>query len=322
MESNKIKLLILWDILCKYTDEEHAMNTDEIIAALKEKGISVIRKVVAEDIKTLNDYGYEVLSYKKRYHYYYVVNRPFDIAEIVMLTDVVKSSKLTDKRKKDITEKLCGTLGNHQAENIRKSVVSFSDDKKGNTSILYNIDKIERAINENKQISFKYFDYNAKHDKVYRKNGKRYVSNPLAMVWDKDNYYLLSFNNGHSEPVTYRLDKIDSVEIESNEREFHSEYSDFDSERYRKIVFSMYSGEIKNVTLAFGEEMITSIFDKFGEKVEIKENSGTYEATVTIQPSKPFFLWVTGTLGKVKITEPEEVVKRFNDFENAIKENY
>lgn len=38
MESNKIKLLILWDILCKYTDEEHAMNTDEIIAALKEKG--------------------------------------------------------------------------------------------------------------------------------------------------------------------------------------------------------------------------------------------------------------------------------------------
>lgn len=104
MESNKIKLLILWDILCKYTDEEHAMNTDEIIAALKEKGISVIRKVVAEDIKTLNDYGYEVLSYKKRYHYYYVVNRPFDIAEIVMLTDVVKSSKLTDKRKKDITE--------------------------------------------------------------------------------------------------------------------------------------------------------------------------------------------------------------------------
>ena len=39
MESNKIKLLILWDILCKYTDEEHAMNTDEIIAALKERGI-------------------------------------------------------------------------------------------------------------------------------------------------------------------------------------------------------------------------------------------------------------------------------------------
>ena len=27
---NKIKLLVLWDILCKNTDENHAMNADEI----------------------------------------------------------------------------------------------------------------------------------------------------------------------------------------------------------------------------------------------------------------------------------------------------
>ena len=27
----KIKLLVLWDILCRFTDEEHPMNTDEII---------------------------------------------------------------------------------------------------------------------------------------------------------------------------------------------------------------------------------------------------------------------------------------------------
>ena len=57
------------------------------------------------------------------------------------------------------------------------------------------------------------------------------------------------------------------------------------------------------------------------EMLEIEEKSGTYEAKVTIQPSKPFFLWVTGTLGKVKITEPIEVVEKFNDFVKAIKEN-
>ncbi len=319
---NKIKLLILWDILCKYTDEEHAMNTDEIIAALKEKGISVIRKVVAEDIKTLNDYGYEVLSYKRRYHYYYVVNRPFDVAEIVMLTDVVKSSKLTDERKRGMTERLCGMIGKYQAESIHESVVSLSDDKSGNPYILYNVDKIERAINENRQISFKYFDYNAKHEKVYRKNGKRYIANPLAMIWDKDNYYLLSFHCGYFDPVTYRLDKIDSVEIESAEREKRFGYSDFDSEKYKKIVFSMYGGETTNVTLIFGGEMITSIFDKFGDKVKIKEDSGICKATVTIQPSKPFFLWVAGTLGKVKISEPKNVVEKFNEFIDEIKENY
>ena len=64
MESNKIKLLILWDILQKNTDENHAMNADEIREELAKRGISVIRRVVANDIAALNDYGYEVLSYK------------------------------------------------------------------------------------------------------------------------------------------------------------------------------------------------------------------------------------------------------------------
>ena len=54
----KIKLLVLWDILCRFTDEEHPMNTDEIIEKLGEKGIASSRKVLAADIALLNEYGY------------------------------------------------------------------------------------------------------------------------------------------------------------------------------------------------------------------------------------------------------------------------
>lgn len=65
----KIKLLVLWDILQKNTDEDHALNADEIRLKLKDYGINVIRRVVAEDIAALNEYGYEVLSFKKKYYY-------------------------------------------------------------------------------------------------------------------------------------------------------------------------------------------------------------------------------------------------------------
>lgn len=40
----KIKLLVLWDILQKNTDEENSMTTQEIIAALNQRVISVSRK--------------------------------------------------------------------------------------------------------------------------------------------------------------------------------------------------------------------------------------------------------------------------------------
>lgn len=233
----KIKLLVLWDILCRYTDEDHPMHTDEIIEKLAEKGISGSRKVLAADIALLNKYGYEVLSFKKKFHYYYVANRPFDTAEIVLLSDVIKASKLTASQKNNIIGKLSGTLCSYQAMLISKNIVSFDKGKFGNSSFIYSVDGIERAINENKQISFKYFDYDEKHNKVYRKNGKRYCANPIIMVWNKDNYYMLCFNNGYDEIVTYRLDKMDDVKVEETKRQPHPEYELLNTEQYRKQVF-------------------------------------------------------------------------------------
>lgn len=49
-KEQKVKLLVLYDILCRLTDEEHALNTDEIIAELAKKNIKIARKTLPEDI--------------------------------------------------------------------------------------------------------------------------------------------------------------------------------------------------------------------------------------------------------------------------------
>ena len=124
-EAHKIKLLVLWDILCKNTDESHALNTDEISELLALRGLNVSRKILVQDIATLCDNGYEVLSYKKKYHYYYVVNRSLETAEVVMLADVINASKLPAAQKKALAQRLAETLCSHQAENISKHIVSL-----------------------------------------------------------------------------------------------------------------------------------------------------------------------------------------------------
>lgn len=68
---SSIKLLVLYDILLKSTDEEHALSTNEIIEELKKRGISVSRKVLPSDIDLLNKYGYEICSYVKKSRYYW-----------------------------------------------------------------------------------------------------------------------------------------------------------------------------------------------------------------------------------------------------------
>ena len=121
-EAHKIKLLVLWDILCKNTDENHALNTDEISELLALRGLNVSRKILVQDIATLCDNGYDVLSYKKKYHYYYVVNRSLETAEVVMLADVINASKLPVAQKKALAQRLAETLCTHQAESISKHI--------------------------------------------------------------------------------------------------------------------------------------------------------------------------------------------------------
>ena len=178
---NKIKLLVLWDILCKNTDENHAMNADEIREELAKRGISVMRKVVATDIAALNKYGYEVLSYKKKYYYYYVVSRPIETAEVVMLADAVNASKLPASQKKALVERLSSFLCSHQAESVSKHIISFEKSRKGSSSLIYNVDSIERAINENKKISFLYFDYDDKHKRCIGKRARDTLS--VLPIW-------------------------------------------------------------------------------------------------------------------------------------------
>ena len=95
----KIKLLALWDILLKNTDEEHSMTTQEIIAALEKQDIAVSRKTLYEDIAVLNEHGYEVLCKKEsRSNAYYVIDRKFERSEVQVLLSAVGSGKIIVKQ--------------------------------------------------------------------------------------------------------------------------------------------------------------------------------------------------------------------------------
>ena len=52
-------------------------------------------------------------------------------------------------------------------------------------------------------------------NKVYHKGKKRYVFNPLSLIWSKDNYYLLCYDDRHDGTSRYRIDKMENVTVEA-----------------------------------------------------------------------------------------------------------
>lgn len=319
----KIKLLILYDLLCKYTDANHALNTDEIIVLLAEKKIAVSNRILVRDIALLNEYGYEVLSYRKKYYYYYVVNRHFDSAEIAFLADAVQASKLSATQKQTLTNKLMTTMGDFQATELTAAARFGTMPKRNNRHIIYTIDTLKQAIANNKKVSFQYYSLDYKKNKVYRKDGKRYVVNPLVVVWNKDNYYLVCYYDKYDDTVTYRIDRMEEAKEEAAERVYRKEFDGFDIEQYRQSVFSMFGGDEQEIDFQFDSDMLDNVFDKFGEEVNIvKVDNNTYRLKVPIQVSKTFFAWVVGTQGKMRILAPQTVCEQFNAFVTKIKEEY
>ncbi len=320
----KIKLLVLYDILCKHTDESHHLTTGQIVELLTQKGIEVTRKAIPGDIALLNEFGYEVLIQKVGLNNeYYVLDHQFETAEALLFSDAIKASKLTEGHKARLIGKLGETIGEHQALCIAQNLIFCDMPKRSNPNILYYIDLISRAINTEKKISFQYYSLDEHKKKIYRKDGKRYIVNPLVMVWNKDNHYLMTYHDRYDGVTNYRIDHMDNVEIDETPRTYREEYAHFQTEEYRKQVFSMFGGEPTEVEITFPAEMIDDIYDKFGESVTVQSaGNERFKCVVTVQVSKTFYGWVAGSCGKVHITSPEQALSGFNEYIDKIKTEY
>ncbi|MBQ3236694.1 MAG: WYL domain-containing protein, partial [Oscillospiraceae bacterium] len=84
----KEKLLYILERL-KKTDEQHPVNTNDLIEYLGEKGISAERKSVARDIAALRDAGYSIILCDELKRGYYMTDQLFEDYELKIIADAV-----------------------------------------------------------------------------------------------------------------------------------------------------------------------------------------------------------------------------------------
>lgn len=310
----KIRLMFLYDLLRKNTDEENPMPTNTIISTLKQQGFSISRKTLYEDIELLNKNGYEVLCKKSRSNCYFVVDRAFELAEVQMLLSAVGANKsLSDKKANALMNKLYDLLGVADAEKLNDLIAVTK--KHSNERVYYSIDAITTAIMSKKKLSFFYFDYNLNNEKVYRKNKTRYEVNPLGLVYSDDKMYLICYHDKYCNSANYRLDRMEEVKVEDTPIISNKRFNNFDINVYKYEQFSMYGGAEYTVDIVFPIDLLEVARDRFGKDIRfINIGSGEFLSRVKIQVSKTFFAWLTTFEGKVKINAPQEVKKLYENF--------
>ena len=210
----KIRLLVLYDILKSESDEERPLSTNELIEKLAEYGITATRQTIYDDIEMLNAFGYEILCDHGRNNRYFVGDRAFELPEVQILLHAVGASKsLSGKKSAVLTDKIAELLGNVQADKV-KDLLTENECEYGNEANYYSIDTITTALIEKHKLSFLYFDIGSKGERIYRKGKERYEVNPLGMVYSGECFYLVCFHDKYGNPASYRIDKMEDVQVE------------------------------------------------------------------------------------------------------------
>ena len=313
-DKQKLKMMYLVKILSERTDAENGLTMQELIDALEEEDIKAERKSIYSDISALNEYGLDIISDKDGRNFVYkMVSREFELPELKLLVDAVQSSKfITENKSNKLIKKIEGLTSIYEAKSLHRQVYVANRIKTKNESVYYNVDDIQKAIAENRMISFQYFQWTPNKERELRHDGARYEISPWALTWDDENYYMIGYDSEAEKIKHYRVDKMMKISIiEDAKREGKAEFKDMDMAIYSKKVFGMFGGKEETVTLRCRNDMAGVIIDRFGTEVNItKKDKQYFNARVSVQVSPQFFGWVFSLGDGVQISGPRSVVDR------------
>ena len=184
-----VKLLYIRDYLHKYTNKEHPKSAKEISAYLASKGIKADRKTIYNDILRLQTDFQEPIAYNPVKWGYYISEPTFSLYELQVLLESVRAADfLSSKEVSSISKKITGLTNIYDQKEL--TAVPSIDDTSARPvdSELEKVVIIQRAIQENKKISFRRFTYyptdsnRANHGKMYIKS---YAGNEVHIVSPK-----------------------------------------------------------------------------------------------------------------------------------------
>lgn len=344
-----ILLLDILDVIKTYSDVHNEINQKQIIDILEDEygyeNLYAKRKTVKNNIEKLlqyskrkdievNEIEYETnertathSNTKKKVTYYTYTNfryiHSFTYGEIRLLIDSILFSKhIPNNQKRQLMGKL-GKLHSVHFDSRMKYIETLTATDPVNHQLFLNIEDIERAIQEEKQISFQYNEYTVDehHEIVLRQRlnddgeARTYIINPYQMVATNGRYYLVCNNDKYDNLSNYRVDRITNLQVLKKERKplwkLQEANDRLDLSKYISERVYMYQGESSSVKLRLKKEILTDFVDWFGtEKVDLFEQTAdTVTARVRVN-EEAMRKWAIQYGKYVRVLSPPRLVEK------------
>lgn len=304
------RTLAIWNLLRKYSDEEHPMNAVELADHLHAMGLDVERRSIYRSIEELEESGVDIVHADQKTLGFYLGQREFELPEIKLLMDAIQAARfITGKKSRELLKKLAGFASHAQAESLMGSMFLEDRAKCMNEQIYYNIDRIYTAIRQKKQIAFKYCEYDLKKQRQERRGGGEYKASPYALEWNNDAYYLISRVGTLNKFTHFRVDRMKDIGVLPEPALPYTDFYDdgqLNIADYGKRALSMFEGPVEDVQIRFKNHLVTAVIDRLGSDVRIIPDGDSWFIMRTeLVVSPGLTAWLAHFGGDAEVLSPQ-----------------
>jgi predicted DNA-binding transcriptional regulator YafY len=207
---------------------------------------------------------------------------------------------------------------------------TMADNAPQNKQLFLNIETIDEAITNGKQIAFHYNSFGTDKKMHPRKSAdgsvREYVINPYQIAAANGRYYLICNYDKYDNVSNYRLDRITEIRLLDTPvkpmRQVMGLEHGLDLPKHMAEHIYMFGGESAPVTFTVKKNLLNDVMDWFGSEITfLEETDDAVTAKVTVNLAA-MRLWALQYALYVRILSPQSLADNVrNDLQKAI-ENY
>ena len=308
MIAQKATILCVYEILKKYSDENHIISAEKIREKLKIiYDVDMERRAIYRNIDALRSMGIEIEGYQDNREGYYLIDRQFELSEIRLLCDAVAASDMIKEDVgKAIIKKLIDSQSVFQGRMLQKTFFAKSEKRILSKQLFYNIDALNVAINQGCKVSARLLEYGINHElcEIHR---PILIFSPYVTLWAEGNYYILAKEENTEELTHYRIDHLKDIVI--LERGVDMIFGGLNPSQYARHYIFQKGEHIEKYEIECRLELWQNIAEDFGRDASVLRRDSS-QITVRISTvSSVMKDWVLTHMDSCEVVGP----KRFRD---------
>ncbi len=281
------------------------------------------RKAIGRNLSLLKEADVDIGSGRSGS---YLTSHDFENSELHLLIDGILCSRhISAAHSKDLIERICG-LSNKYFKSGVKSIYSVNDwNKTDNQALFYNIELIDEAIQNGRQISYDYNKYGA--DKKLHKSA-HHVMSPYQMVLSNQCYYLMALSEKWKNMAFHKLDRITNMEIldvpATPIRSVPGYEKGIDYKELSTGLPYLFTDRPTRIELLANTDAIDQLIEWFGKDIRISQSAADPDkvsVSLIASPNAMEF-WALQYVHSVEVVSPEFLRSRVKETLEKAVEKY